>query len=94
MFFINVVFGMAAVAFMDRDWPYGLMFLFIALVMLSIPVFNGRGRRHEEGANGAYATRIMRSSLAVRRVALVRPRWCGVSHNCNEALLHLSFRLS
>lgn len=51
MFFINVVFGMAAVAFMDGDWPYGLMFLFIALVMLSIPVFNGRGRRHEEEPN-------------------------------------------
>lgn len=48
IYFINVVFGMGAVAFINGDWPYGLMFFIVALSMAVVPTL--AGRVHRDGA--------------------------------------------
>ncbi len=48
IYFINVVFGMSAVAFINGDWAYGLMFMIVALSMAVVPTIVTRA--HHEGA--------------------------------------------
>ncbi len=40
MYFINAVFGMGAVSFINGDWPYGIMFFVVAFFMMILPSFN------------------------------------------------------
>lgn len=46
MYFINAVFGMGAVAIIDGDWAYGVMFFLIALTMIMIPSFHSPAQGH------------------------------------------------
>ncbi len=63
MYFINAVFGMGAVAFINGDWDYGTMFFVVAFFMMILPSFNrvpnlyGEKKNRENSKENSMATR-------------------------------------
>ncbi len=65
MYFINAVFGIGAVAFINGDWAYGILFFVIGFFMMILPSFNrvptsDAGKKNtESGKENSVATRYL-----------------------------------